>query len=245
MNTMTKTPITKKPRLIIINKKEQPTHAIISTPTESIPLERTTEPSSFTALIACTRFNNKTWKEYQDWKAINQHIYEEIYKRPLKCIYGSPREISHTKIPPQHPILVIEMNNDENKIQGIGLIHNETASEVYRSQSSKSAPKIKYSKIFSDRNYTRYFYIGNSYYAAREELIRNHTADAQYINVELDAASATTPQTSQEQHHPQKEETRIEYLERLLFKGARHMKRGSGISLVLRGNNNRSRKDQA
>jgi hypothetical protein len=157
---------------------------------------------------------------------VHQPIYEEIYQRPLKCIYGCPREISYKKIPPQAKILVIEMNNDENKIQGIGIIHNETASEVYRSHSIKNASQIKYSNIFSDRNYTRYLYIGNSYYATREELIRNHTNDAEYINALLEAAA--TPQTTQQLQ----QEDIIQSLERLLFKGARHMKRGSGISLV-------------
>ena len=79
-------------------------------------------------LLACTRFNNKTWQEYQDWLNTNQQTYEQIYQRPLKCIYGAPREISHKKIPPQAKILVIEMNNDENKIMGIGEIINQTAS---------------------------------------------------------------------------------------------------------------------
>jgi len=127
------------------------------------------------------------------------------------------------------------MNNDENKIEGIGEIINQTASEVYR-----SAP-LPFRKIFSDRNYTRYLYIGNTHYASREELIRNHTTDAQYINEQIiaikspsstanaaatsmnDATTPTTSQTSQE-------EAQIQSLERLLFKGAKHMKRGSGIT---------------
>jgi hypothetical protein len=76
-------------------------------------------------------------------------------------------------------------------------------------------------KIFSDRNYTRYIYIGNTYYASREELERNHTEEAQYINEQLKSAMPQTPQ-----------EIQIQSLERLLFKGARHMKRGSGITRV-------------
>ena len=188
-------------------------------------------------VLACTRFNNKTWQEYQDWLNTNQQTYEQTYQRPLKCIYGTPREISHKKIPAQAKILVIEMNNDENKIEGIGQIENQTASEVYR-----PAP-LPFRKIFSDRNYSRYLYISNTHYASREELIRNHTTDAQYINEQLiaiksssnstaNAAAATSmkdttpPTTSQ----TSQEEAQIQSLERLLFKGARHMKRGSGIT---------------
>jgi hypothetical protein len=220
-------------------------------------------PGGFTPLLAaCTRFNNKTWQEYQDWKTKNQSNYEQIYQRPLKCIYGSPREMSHKKMPPHAKILVIEMNNDENQIKGIGVIQNQTASEVYRklrpppvtpppvtsvpvhpppvpdlpaspenslalgtAVGGRTPPNFR---IFSDRNYTRYIYIGNEYYATKEELERNHTADAQYINEHLttliiqQAPPAEPPETT----------TIIQSLERLLFKGAKHMKRGSGITLL-------------
>jgi hypothetical protein len=186
-------------------------------------------------VLACTRFNNKTWQEYQNWKNTYQQTYEQIYQRPLKCIYGTPREISNTKIPPQARILVIEMNNDENKIEGIGEIINQTASEVYKTVGSGCRP-IKFNTLFSDRNYTRYIYIGNTRYASREELERNHTEDAQYINKQLEALLPATPTHHTTPSlgggtpggtpggHP---------LERLLFKGARHMKRGSGITRCL------------
>ena len=179
-------------------------------------------------ILACTRFNNKTWQEYQTWMTTYQSIYEQTYHRPLKCIYGAPREISHKKIPPQAEILVIEMNNDENRIMGIGKIENKTASEVYKPVARGRNPPFNQSNevpvkfnIFSDRNYTRYIYIGNTHYASREELERNHTLDAQYIHEQLINIMPQTP-------HPPT--FIIESLERLLFKGAGHMKRGSGIS---------------
>jgi len=139
-------------------------------------------------ILACTRFNNKTWQEYQDWMTTYQQSYEQTYHRHLKCIYGCPREISHKKIPPQAEILVIEMNNDENRIMGIGKIENKTASELYKPAVGGRIPPADpppFRKIFSDRNYTRYIYIGNTHYATREELERNHTPDAQYINEQL------------------------------------------------------------
>ena len=223
--------------------------------------------------LACTRFNNKTWQEREQWLATYETRYEQTYKRPLKCIYGCPREISHSKFAPQQTILVIEMNNDENRIIGIGEIKNQTANEVYRTPSAvvsfataHSTPAsgtvlnpdknhavnrtpslgggtpggpiaqpiaqpiappslgdrppaaVKFN-IFSDRNYARYIYIGNTHYATRDELIRNHTPDAQYINEHL---------TNQLPH----QESVVGYLERLLFKGSRHMKRGSGITKI-------------
>lgn len=218
------------------------------------------------SVLACTRFNNKTWQEYQDWLNTNQRTYEQIYQRPLKCIYGTPREISHKKIPPQAKILVIEMNNDENRIMGIGEIINQTASETYRSTqavvplttahstpASESilnqdknpavnstpslggeTPIIKF-KIFSDRNYSRYIYIGNTRYASREELERNHTPDAQYINKQLEALLPQQQQTPATQDTAT-QDTATQHtaiLDTLLFKGARHMKRGSGITKVI------------
>ena len=231
-------------------------------------------------VLACTRFNNKTWQEYQQWMTTHQQTYEQIYQRPLKCIYGTPREISNKKIPPQARILVIEMNNDENKIEGIGEIINQTASEVYKTVGSGCRP-IKFNTLFSDRNYTRYIYIGNTRYASREELERNHTEDAQYINNQLktllpattpnhtttpslgggtplernhteDAQyinnqleallpTTTTPTPHHTNHHTTNHTTTTPTpslgggtpLERLLFKGARHMKRGSGITRCL------------
>jgi len=193
--------------------------------------------------IACTRFNAQTWQEYQDWKNVHEQTYEQTYKREMKCVYGSPREISYRKFPPEIPILIIEMNNDTNQIMGIGQIQNRTASELYRRPTGALAntnttissstlvqahtlPPIKYRKIFSDRNYTRYIYIGNEYYATREELERNHTADAQYINKQL-INTIKMPQTPQQSTTTT---TMIEHTERLLFKGQGHMKRGSGIS---------------
>jgi len=214
---------------------------------EEQPIERSCAVGGRTPLLtACTRFNNKTWQEYQYWKAQNQSTYEQIYQRPLKCIYGSPREMSHTKMPPHAKILVIEMNNDENQIKGIGVIQNQTAREVYRKLRPPTItpppvtsvpvppppvpdlpPRIVFNKLFSDRNYTRYIYIGNEYYATKEELERNHTADAQYINEHL-----ATLIIQQAPAPPPPETTNIiQSLERLLFKGAKHMKRGSGITL--------------
>lgn len=259
----------KKPRLIIIKKeqdKSTPDRAKLQLSDRIVRHSPNSIAPSLGAPppLACTRFNNKTWQEYQDWLNTNQQTYEHIYKRPLKCIYGAPREITHKKIPPQAKILVIEMNNDENKIMGIGEIINQTASEVYRrplavvpltpasgsvlNQDKKHAVnkaelaslgdgtpggtptrKISY-KIFSDRNYSRYIYIGNTRYATREELERNHTPDAQYINEQLANANTKMPQTSQKLQHPPTPLSMIETTERLLFKGPRHMKRGSGIT---------------
>ncbi len=172
-----------------------------------------------TYVIACTRYNNKTWDEYQNWKSTNAVRYEEIFKKPLKCIYGSPRENDPRKIEPNKKMIIIEMQNDINKIMGIVIIENRTASEVYRiprnpkysrndvpdlpqqQQQQQQQQRIKF-KIFEDNNYNRYIYTGNEFYISREELERE--PEMQSI-VELEA---------------------------LLFKGSRHSKRGSGLSKI-------------
>ena len=65
--------------------------------------------------ICVTRFDNKTFEENKIWKQKNNEI---------GCIYGSPIKITE-KILPEQQILVLEMNNSINKIQGIGIIKNE------------------------------------------------------------------------------------------------------------------------
>jgi ribosomal protein L44E len=184
-------------------------------------------------IICTTRYNNQTWEEYQQWKQANQETYEQTYKRPLKCIYGTPREISSRKIKPNIKICIIEMHNDLNKIMGIGIIENRTANEVYRSTPahniSHTAPvlplpqqPIKY-KIFTERNYNRYIYIGNEFYLSREEIERHtHTQDAQPQDAH--------PQDAHPQGPPLLET--IIGLEAKLFKGSRHCKRGSGITKI-------------
>tara|TARA_B110001452_G_scaffold267064_2_gene275604 strand:+ start:1125 stop:1628 length:504 start_codon:yes stop_codon:yes gene_type:complete len=90
--------------------------------------------------ICITRFNNKTLIENKNWKTVNKEI---------GCIYGTPIKISE-KILPNTDILVIEMNNSENKIEGIGIIKNKL----------QKSDKKKY-KIYDDNNYNRFIYKSN------------------------------------------------------------------------------------
>lgn len=85
--------------------------------------------------IACTRFNEDTWAQNERWRILNGYT---------GCIYNTP-----VKIPENIPLLsimyVIEMNNDINKIMGIGIIKNFVQTE-------------KYYKIYNIGNYNRYTY---------------------------------------------------------------------------------------
>jgi hypothetical protein len=72
--------------------------------------------------IGSVRFNNKTYLENIKWKQRKQH---------QGCAYGLDKPLS-IKIPSKKYIYIIEMNNDINKIMGIGKIKNEV---VYSNRS--------------------------------------------------------------------------------------------------------------
>jgi hypothetical protein len=90
-------------------------------------------------ILAITHFNNETYNENKRWRENNKYN---------GCIYNSPVKIKE-HVPLLSEIYVIEMNNDTNKIMGIGLIKNKVA--------------IKYHKIYLDNNYNRYTYLGKKW----------------------------------------------------------------------------------
>ena len=94
--------------------------------------------------IGTARFNNKTYLENLIWKE---------KKRWDGCIYGFDKKIS-TNINKNDYIFVIEMNNDKNKIMGIGLIQN-----VY-------IPSNR-TRIYKSQTWNRYVYKGD-YHILRE-----------------------------------------------------------------------------
>jgi hypothetical protein len=87
--------------------------------------------------IATTRFSDRTFNENKIWRENNGIS---------GCIYGTPIMMS-SKIKEGEATFVIEMNNDRNKIEGIGLVINRHAREHY-------------ANIHSNRNLARYLYSG-------------------------------------------------------------------------------------
>ena len=87
--------------------------------------------------LMVTRFNNDTWDENQRWREKNEFH---------GCIYNAPVYIK-TDMPLMIYIYVIEMNNDINKIMGIGRILNRVHTNG------------KYN-IYRDQNYNRFTYRG-------------------------------------------------------------------------------------
>jgi len=127
--------------------------------------------------LVTTRFNNETYKENQDFK--KKYNY-------TGCIYGAPQEMS-PKIAIDSFVFVIEMNNSQNQLEGIGLIKNMTRMD-------------KYFKIYFTGNFNRYVYKGK-YHIKRDTLVLHN-------------------------------EILVDVLDQLLFKGYRHMKRGSGFTSI-------------
>ena len=97
--------------------------------------------------IACTRFTNITHDENMTYRKLAD----------IPVIYGTPLKIR--EIYPDGALLfVIEMNNDTNKIEGIGLIRNTQVLD-------------KRYKIYQNSEYNRYIYKGQ-YWLKREQLDR-------------------------------------------------------------------------
>ena len=125
--------------------------------------------------LLTSRFNNETWNE------------NALYRKQMNttgCIYGCPLQVSPS-INMMSSAYVIEMNNDTNKIEGIGAV---------RIYPNFSDPKV----VYENKNYNRYVYSGK-YRLDRDVLIRH--------NEEL-----------------------VNTIEKLVFTGKTHMKRGAGLT---------------
>lgn len=88
--------------------------------------------------IVTSRFNNSTWKENKEYRESNKRI---------GCIYCSPVTIT-SEIPQDMILFVLEMNNDNNKILGIGLVRNHPIMNKYN--------------VYKNGNYNRYTYVGKT-----------------------------------------------------------------------------------
>jgi len=102
---------------------------------------------SMRSVLTTTRFNDKTWIENQK--------YRENHDLTKGCIYGTPEQISGRVLEKDKPIFVLEMNNEQNRIMGIGLIRGQT--------------NVKKHNIYSNEDYNRYSYVGK-YRVDREEM---------------------------------------------------------------------------
>jgi len=86
--------------------------------------------------IMSTRFTDATWDENESYRR----------KHNIGCVYGSPQRISE-KVEPNGIVHVIEMNNTQNKVMGIGIIRNTVQCD-------------KNYRIYETGNYNRYVFKG-------------------------------------------------------------------------------------
>lgn len=86
--------------------------------------------------LLTSRFTNATWNENENYRKRHPNI---------GCIYCSPDPISKS-IMIDTNLFILEMNNDTNKIIGIGLIQNQAVNGKLN--------------VYSKGNYNRYTFIG-------------------------------------------------------------------------------------
>jgi hypothetical protein len=90
----------------------------------------------FRHFLLTSRFNNKTWEENEKYRG----------KHPtLNCVYCSPDPIS-MNIPIDSINFILEMNNDTNRILGIGMVKNHPVLNKYH--------------VYENGNYNRFVYTG-------------------------------------------------------------------------------------
>ena len=129
--------------------------------------------------IGTARFTDETYKENLNWKK---------RKKWIGCCYGFDKKLP-TTIKTGDLVFIIEMNNTQNKIMGIGLIQNLYNAE-YRS------------RIYSQETWNQYVY-KSKYYITRRNILEK--SKGKHI---------------------------IMFLERLLFTGYSHFKRGQGCITI-------------
>lgn len=107
--------------------------------------------------LMTSRFNNKSFREMREYCRDS---------KSAKVVYGAPREIS-MYVPRDTIMFILEMNNDKNRIMGVGLVKNN--------------PYPNKHLIYEEGNWNRYNFVGK-YRIDREEL----TEDEEWIFKALD-----------------------------------------------------------
>lgn len=107
-----------------------------TTPTKQEWREIVKYKQSLKHVIATTRFNNYTWLENQQFRETHTQI---------GCIYPCP-ELTSQSIHADAILFILEMNNETNKIMGVGMVRNRPSTQPYR--------------VYSNGNYNRYSYVG-------------------------------------------------------------------------------------
>ena len=91
--------------------------------------------SSMSKFIVTSRFNNSTWRENQEFRD----------RSKVGCVYCAPVMVT-MKIPLDAIVFVLEMNNETNRIMGIGMVKNHPVCGKHR--------------VYLNGNYNRFVYSG-------------------------------------------------------------------------------------
>ena len=147
-------------------------------------------------VICTTRFNTETLQQNCAWRRRHQKLDE--------CVYGSPIPVKHA-VRGSAWMIVLEMQNDVNKIAGIGIVKNSpnlpNVTIPHNSKSGAGSGGGLKPSVYNCGNYNRFIYQG----AYRIDLLSNE--------IEL----------------TREEQLVIKMLELALFYGPHHSKRGKGI----------------
>lgn len=97
------------------------------------------------ATIMTIRYTKDTWQQYQQY----------LVKHPkLTCIYSSHKPIS-SRIRPDSTMILLEMNRDTGRIEGVSLVKNQPICDKYH--------------IYENGNSNRYVYVGK-HHIHRDEM---------------------------------------------------------------------------
>ncbi len=149
--------------------------------------------------MVVTRFNNQTLENNRQFRL----------RHNVGCLYGSPFVMKKFGI--DEVVFVIEMNNQENRVEGIGMVLN-----IVRKGSQYN--------MYDNYNYNRFVYCGK-YRLDRSDL---ETLTCKAISLPNPTSPEDPPINV------------LQMLDQVLFKGRSHMKRGTQVSsltdkLIYRG----------
>jgi hypothetical protein len=92
--------------------------------------------SQMRQFVMTSRFSNSTMEENIEYRNAQPNV---------GCIYCSPSPVT-LHIPHESIMFVLEMNNDQNEIMGIGMVMNK--------------PRINRYSVYKNGNYNRYSFVG-------------------------------------------------------------------------------------
>lgn len=87
--------------------------------------------------LLTSRFNSDTWEQNKRFRL----------EKKIDCIYCSPDPISQ-RIPIDSVMFILEMNNDSNRIMGIGMVRNRAV--------------VNRHVVYMEGNYNRFNFIGKN-----------------------------------------------------------------------------------